>query len=129
VAAKKLATAVKINSSLLYQLTHYRPAIPLGNGKKYFRGSFQISIWSQFKEYHPSGNQKFNNLGIFQSLKLRILMEKILPISPKLNFTPNTLGLLWVNALAATANYFFPCVMAAASDQLGFTYDGQSYQP
>jgi len=30
----------------------------------------------QFKQYHPSGNLKFNNLGIFQSLKLRILMEK-----------------------------------------------------
>jgi len=35
---------------------------------------------------------KFNNLGIFQGLKFRNLLEKILPISPKLNFTPNTLG-------------------------------------
>jgi len=35
---------------------------------------------------------KFNNLGIFQSLKLRISMEKILAISLKLNFTPNNLG-------------------------------------
>ena len=35
---------------------------------------------------------KFFNLGIFQSLKLRILMEKIFSISLKLNFTPNTLG-------------------------------------
>ena len=35
---------------------------------------------------------KFNNLGIFQSLKLRILMGKILPISLKPDFTPNTLG-------------------------------------
>jgi len=34
------------------------------------------SASSQFKEYHPSGNLKFNNLGIFQSLNLRILMEK-----------------------------------------------------
>jgi len=33
-----------------------------------------------------------NYFGIFQSLKLRILVEKILPISLKLNFTPNTLG-------------------------------------
>jgi len=47
---------------------------------------------SQFKKYHTSGNLKFNNLGIFQSLKLRTLMGKILPIYPKLNFTPNTLG-------------------------------------
>jgi len=44
------------------------------------------------KKYHPSRNLKFFNLGIFQSLKLRILMEKILPISLKINFTPNTLG-------------------------------------
>jgi len=35
---------------------------------------------------------KFNNLDIFKSLKLRIFMEKILHISLKLNFTPNTLG-------------------------------------
>jgi len=33
------------------------------------------SVLSRFKKYHPSGNLKFNNLGIFQSLKLRILME------------------------------------------------------
>jgi len=50
---------------------------------------------SQFKKYHLSGNLKFNNFGIFQSLKLRILVENILPVSLKLNFTPN-LGLLWV---------------------------------
>ena len=31
---------------------------------------------SQFKKYHPSENVKFNNLDIFQSLKLRILMRK-----------------------------------------------------
>jgi len=34
------------------------------------------SVLSQFKKYHPSGNLKLNNLGIFQSLKFRILMEK-----------------------------------------------------
>jgi len=47
---------------------------------------------SQFKKYHPSGNLKFYNLGVSKSLKLRILVKKILPISLKLNFTPNTLG-------------------------------------
>jgi len=51
-----------------------------------------ISILSQFKKYHLSGNPKFYNLGIYQSLKLRILVEKILSISLKLNFIPNTLG-------------------------------------
>ena len=51
-----------------------------------------ISVLSQFGKYHPSGNLKSNNLGIFQSLKLRIVMAKILRISLKLNFTPNLLG-------------------------------------
>ena len=54
------------------------------------------SVLSRFKKHQPSGNIKFNNLGIFQSLKLRILMDKILPISLKLNFTQN-FGLLRVN--------------------------------
>jgi len=49
---------------------------------------------SHFKKYHPSGNLKFNSLGFFQSLKLRILMGKILLISLKLNFTPNTLAVM-----------------------------------
>jgi len=39
------------------------------------------SVLSQFKKYHSSGNLKFDNLGIFQSLKLRNLMGKILRIS------------------------------------------------
>jgi len=47
---------------------------------------------SQFKKYHSSGNLKFNPLGIFQSLKLRILMGKSLSTSLKLDFTPNALG-------------------------------------
>ena len=46
----------------------------------------------QCKKYQPPGNLKLNYLDIFQSLKFRISMEKILPISLKLNFTPNTLG-------------------------------------
>jgi len=35
-------------------------------------------VLSQFKKYHPSGNMKFDNLGIFLSLKLRILMKETL---------------------------------------------------
>jgi len=51
------------------------------------------SVLSQFKKYHPSGNLKFDYLGTLESFKLPILMEKkILSISRKLNFTPNTLG-------------------------------------
>jgi len=37
-------------------------------------------------------NLKIIDLGIFQSLKFRILMEKVLQNSLQLNFTPNTLG-------------------------------------
>ena len=39
------------------------------------------SVLSHFKKCHPSENLKLNNIGIFQSLKLRNLMEKILLIS------------------------------------------------
>jgi len=61
----------------------------------YFRGSFS-SVLSKFKKYHPSGNLKFNDLGISQSIKLRNSIEKILRISLKLNITPKDFGLLWV---------------------------------
>jgi len=76
-------------------LTYYRPAIPFGNRKKYFIESSPFSIVTIQKISTPE-NQKFiNYLSIFQSLKLRISMEKILSISLKLNF--KYFGLLWVN--------------------------------
>jgi len=50
------------------------------------------SVLSKFKKYHPSGNLKFNNLGISQSCKLRNLMGKILRISFQPSFTQITLG-------------------------------------
>jgi len=59
-------------------LTHYRPAMPLGTRKKNILEDLFSSVLSQFKKYHPSGNLKFNYLGIFQSLIFHILMEKIL---------------------------------------------------
>jgi len=65
--------------------------MPFANRKIHFRGTFQFTI-AEFEIYHPPGNLKLNYFVIFQSLKLRILMEKILSISLKLNFTPNTLG-------------------------------------
>ena len=61
-----------------------------GNRKFCFRGSFQFNTVTIHK-ISPLWNLKFDYLGIFQSLKLRILMEKILSISQKLNFAPNTL--------------------------------------
>jgi len=81
---------------LVVPLTHYRPAMPFGNRKIHLIGSSLFSI-EQLKKYHPSGNLKLNNLGFFQSLKLRILLEKILAVSLNLNFTPNTLGCYGLN--------------------------------
>jgi len=66
--------------------------MPLGNKKKLFKRISSVQYCHDLKKYQPSGKLKFNNLGIFQSPKFRILMEKILPISLKLNFTSNTLG-------------------------------------
>jgi len=73
-------------------LTHLPPSDAVRKQKKNILEDLHSSISSQFRDYHPSGNAKFNNLDIFQSLKLRILIEKILPISLEINFTRNTLG-------------------------------------
>jgi len=71
------------------------PLPPSGSEtEKCISEDFFSSVLSRLKKYHPSGNLKFNNLGIFQSLKLRNSMGKVLRISLKLIFTPNTLG--WV---------------------------------
>jgi len=51
-----------------------RPAVPFGNRKYYFRSSL-FSIVTNQKVSH-SGNLKFNYLGVFQSLQLRISMGK-----------------------------------------------------
>jgi len=52
-------------------LTHYRPAMLF---RKNVLGSFHFRIVIQKNITHPSGNLKFNYLGIFLSIKLRILM-------------------------------------------------------
>ena len=78
---------------LQWSFTHYRPA----SEKKYLTRSFPFSI--TVKKYHSSGNLKFNFLGIFQSLKLRILMEEVPLISLKRNVTSNTLGVYGFNIL------------------------------
>jgi len=66
--------------------------MPFGNGKKNILQDLFSLVSSQFKKYHPSGNIKLKNLGNFKSLTWRNFMGKILRISLKLNFTPNTLG-------------------------------------
>jgi len=47
-----------------------------GITEKFILEELFSSVLSQFKKYHPSGNLKFNNLGVFQSLKMRILVGK-----------------------------------------------------
>jgi len=71
--------------------------------KKYILENLFSSVLSNFKKYHPSGNLELNNLGIFQSLKLRNFIGKILRISLKL-FTPNTLGCYGLRDKCSTAN-------------------------
>jgi len=62
------------------------PSDAVREEKKHIFGDLFSSVLSQFKKHHPSRNIKFNTLGIFQSLKLRILMEKIFLISVKAKF-------------------------------------------
>jgi len=66
--------------------------MPFGNRKKNILEELFSSVLPKFKKFHPPENLKFNYLDIFQSFKLRISMGKILTISLKLNFTPNSLG-------------------------------------
>jgi len=68
------------------------PSDAVRKQKKNILKNLFSSVLSQLKKCHPSGNLKFNILGIFQSLKFRILMGKILLISLNRNFTPNTSG-------------------------------------
>jgi len=51
--------------------------MPLGKRKKkdILEDRYR-SVLSQFQKYNPSGILNFNNLGIFQSLKLLILLGK-----------------------------------------------------
>jgi len=52
-------------------LIHYCPAMPFGNRKKNILEDLFSYFLLQFKKYPPSENLVFNNLGIFQNLKLR----------------------------------------------------------
>jgi len=58
------------------------------------------STLSQLKKYHRSRNLNFNNLGIFQSLKLRTSgkkQQKILQFPLSNKFNSKYFGLLWIN--------------------------------
>ena len=88
-------TVLNINLEIKLEKYSLNPLLPTNavrkQKKKYLRRFFQFNTITILK-YHASENLKFNNLHIFQSLKLRILMEKILSISLNLNFTSDTLG-------------------------------------
>jgi len=60
------------------------PSDAVREQKKNILEDLLSSVLIQFKKYYPSGNLKFNNLGIFQSLNLRNLKGKSLRISLKL---------------------------------------------
>jgi len=81
-----------LNSKRSCKCLNQRPPSDAVQKQKNILEDLFSSVLSQFKKYHPSRNLKFNNLSIFQSLKLRKLMGKILRISLNLSFTPNTLG-------------------------------------
>jgi len=44
--------------------------------EKYSFEDLFSSVLSQFKQYHPSGNLKFNSLGVSQSLKIAYFKGK-----------------------------------------------------
>jgi len=50
--------------------------MPFGERKKYILENPLSSVLSQFKLITPPENLKFNYLGIFKSLKLRVSMEE-----------------------------------------------------
>jgi len=69
--------------------------MPFANGKKYFKGSVQFCHKS--KNITPMKTLNLSNLGIFQSLKLRILMGKIPSNFSETKFHSKYFGRLWDN--------------------------------
>jgi len=84
-------------AALIAKINPLPPSDAVRQQKKIFWRIFSVQYCHNIKESHPSGNLKFNYLGIFQSIKLRILVEKILLISLKQNFIRNTLGCYGLN--------------------------------
>jgi len=53
-----------------YAFNPLPPSGPVRQQKENSLEGLFSSVLSQFKKYHPSGNLKFNNLGIFLKLKI-----------------------------------------------------------
>jgi len=60
----------------VHRFSFLNPLLPSDAVRKLISEDLFSSVLSQVEKYHPSGNLIFNNLGIFQSLKLRILILK-----------------------------------------------------
>jgi len=76
----------------------FNPLLPSGavrQQKKSILEDLFSPVLSQFKNYHPSGNLKFNNLGIFQ-LKIAYLSGKNPSNFSQANFHSKYFRLLWV---------------------------------
>jgi len=73
------------------------PSDAVRTQKTLFLRIFIVQYYNIFKKIRPSGNLKFNYLGILKTKKLRILMGIILLIFLKLKFHSKYFGLLWVN--------------------------------
>jgi len=63
-------------STLLFLLNPLPPSDAVRKQKKIIYEDLSSSVSSHFKQYHRSGDLKYNNLGIFQGFEFRILMEK-----------------------------------------------------
>jgi len=89
-----------------YSFNPLPPSDAARKQKKIFLRIFSVQFRRNQKEISPSGNQKFYNLGIFQSLEFRISMKKFAQISLKLNVTPNVLGCNGLMSRAETLFFF-----------------------
>jgi len=68
------------------------PSDAVRQQKNIFYRLFSVQYCHNLKRYRPHENLKLKFFGIIRSLKLRSIMGKIILISPKLDFTLNSLG-------------------------------------
>jgi len=84
-AAKSLVAATKNLFVVPYFVTATKPFFPCSDAvrkqKNLFLRIFLVQYCKKIEIYPPSENPKFNNLGIFQSLKLGNSMQEIFRIS------------------------------------------------
>jgi len=84
------------------------PSDTVRKQKKIFSRISPNQYCHNLKNITPLETLKFNNFGIFQSLKLRILMDKNHSNFSSVNFTSNTLG-GWVKIVIMLKKKVPPC--------------------